>query len=389
MQEDKAYHLIDSLDAMSAAMEKLAGASELALDLEMENHYHHYGLHIALVQVSIRNSKPFVFDPLSGIDLTPLGTMLTDPGVELSIHDADFDKRACRQIYKWNLNNFFDTKVAAQFCGFKQYGLGNLLANLLNVKTDKKFQRIDWLKRPLRKDALDYAAGETRFLFDIRDILEKRLSELDRLSWAREEFKRLETFEDPHDCAASHLRIKGSSTLTSRQLAVLGELAGFRDKIARKTGRPVHFVISNKTLLEMAALPPRTAEELNKIRGLHPAVYRASNVALLIETINRGMSGPTETHPRREQRPRSTPGYGNRLKAMQKWRAQIAEELDIEPHLLLSNDILGWCARNAEKSLPDDVSSQIRNWQRQLLWNDFRTRFSVADRDSAGTAKSG
>ncbi len=383
MQEEQAYELIDNTGAMSAAAERLAGVSELALDLEMENHCHHYGLHIALVQVSIRDGQTFVFDPLSKIDLAPLGAMLTNPGVELIIHDADFDKRACRQVYKWNLNRFFDTKLAAQFCGFRQYGLGSLLDELLNVKTDKKFQRIDWLKRPLRRDALDYAARDTRFLFDLKDILERRLTELDRLSWAQEEFKLLETFEDSPDEPAPHTRIKGSTALNGRQLAVLRELAEFRDQLARKLGRPVHFLIRNKILVEMAVKPPRTATDIQKIPGLHPAIYRESNSTRLIEAVSRGAAGPEERHPSRAYRPRSTPGYGNRLKAMQKWRADIASGLDIEPYLLLSNDVIGWCARNAGRTLPAELASQVRDWQRKVLWTDFRERFSVAEGDGA------
>ncbi len=379
MQEKKTYELIDNASAMAATMEKLAGASRLALDLEMENHCHHYGLHIALVQISIHDGQTFVFDPLSEIDLAPLGAMLTDPNVELIIHDADFDKRTCRQVYKWNLNRFFDTKLAAQFCGFRQYGLGSLLAELLNVKTDKKFQRIDWLKRPLRGDALDYAARDTRFLFDLKNILQRRLTELDRLSWVQEEFKLLETFEDSLDEPAPHTRIKGSTALSGRQLAILRELAEFRDQLARKLGRPVHFLIRNKILIEMATTPPRTANEIQKIPGIHPAIYRESNSARLIEAVNRGAAAPTETHPSRVYRPRSTPGYGNRLKAMQTWRTDIANGLNIEPYLLLSNDVIGWCARNAGKTLPPDLASQVRKWQRKLLWTDFRERFSVVE----------
>ncbi len=77
------------------------------------------------------------------------------------MHDADFDRRACRQIYQWTLNHIFDTKIAAQLAGFRQFGLGSLLQELLGIQVNKKFQTCDWLKRPIPKDALDYAARDT------------------------------------------------------------------------------------------------------------------------------------------------------------------------------------------------------------------------------------
>ena len=370
--------MIDSENAMRSAMAKLAGASSIALDLEMENNYHHYGLHIALIQVSMPRDAPFLFDPLSGIDLRPLGDLLVSPGAEKIIHDADFDKRACRQVMRWNIRNIFDTKVAAQFCGFRQYGLASLLGALLNVHTDKRFQKTDWLKRPLREDALDYAARETSFLFAIKDILVKRLDELGRLEWAKEEFERLESFAEPDNSSPRHRRIKGSAALAPRQLAVLSSLDAFRDGLAKKSGRPVHFIINNKTLLQLAVSPPRSVRELQKIRGLHPSVYRQENAELFMSAVEKGLTAPDKIPPR-HARPASAPGYGARLKAMQKWRAALAESLDMEPHLLIPGDAIGWCARNPERPLPDDLAARIRNWQKPVAWNEFARQFRVPE----------
>lgn len=380
MKKRMSYELIDHPDSMCSAMESLTGVSLLALDLEMENHYHHYGLHIALIQVSTPEGRTFVFDPLSGIALQPLGALLVDPRVELIIHDADFDKRACYQVYRWRLSHFFDTKVAAQLCGFRKFGLAGLLNDLLKVETDKRFQRIDWLKRPLRKDALDYAAGETTFLYALRDILEKRLIELGRLSWAQEEFLYQERLADAEPRMPAHYRIKSSSFLSPRRLAVLASLATFRDQLARILGRPVHFVIRDKTLIQLAISPPVSVQELQKVQGLHPAVYRGNYALRFMEAVNRGLTAPEDSHPLWSNRPPSTPGYGERLKAMQKWRAHVAAKVDLEPYLLLSTDVLAWCARNPEQPVPHAIASRIRNWQKALIWDDFRGHFSIPEK---------
>ncbi len=370
------YELIDHPDAMVLAIEKLIHCSSLALDMEMENQLHRYGLHIALIQVSTPDQN-FIFDPVSGIDLEPLGSIITDPDIELVIHDADFDKRACHLLYQWKLNHIFDTKVAAQLCGFRKPGLATLLDHFLNIQTNKKFQKNNWLKRPLRKEALDYAVKETACLFSLKDLLKKRLIELGRLDWAQEEFSFCEHNIDSKKQLPAHCRIKKSASLSPRQLAVLRSLTVYRDSLARTVNRPVYFIIKDKTLLQMAILPPASLSDIKKVRSLHPMVYSDFHALRLLKAVKNGHSAPEEMHPAWRNHSVINRGYHKRLKAMQKWRANAAAPLDLEPYLLLSNNVLKWCALHMDNSMPSYIDSQIRNWQKTLVWPDFQKEFLV------------
>jgi len=374
------YELIDHPDAMRAVLTELLPIPSLALDLEMENSYRRYGLHIALIQVSTPERKNYIFDPLSGIDIRLLGALLTNRKTELIVHDADFDKRSCYQVYRWELNHVFDTKIAAQLCGFRQFGLGNLLKDLLHIHVDKKFQTFDWLKRPLRKDALDYAARDTASLHELKAILVRRLTELGRLAWAREEFLRLETIEPAQPAMPMHYRIKKSSLLSARQLAILCSLAAFRDKVARRLNRPVHYVMRDPVLLQLSTQPPENEHDLRSIGGMHPVMYRKESIQEFLQAVRDGKAAPEDMHPLRHQRPPTKAGYSQRLKAMQDWRREAAVPLDLEPHLLLPNDILQWCARNPGEPLPPPVATQLRHWQKELLWDEFRRKFMVPER---------
>ena len=382
MKKHITFELIDQPDALRLAMKSLAGFSSLALDFEMENHYHHYGLHIALIQVSTPDKRNYIFDPLSGIDLQPLGAILTNPDIELVIHDPDFDRRACHKIHGWSLNHFFDTKLAAQLCGFKKFGLASLLNDLLNVQTDKKFQRIDWLKRPLQKNALDYATRETAFLFTLQDIFKSRLTELGRLSWAQEEFVFQEHANTSDNQLLAHYRIKKSASLSPRQLAILRSLVSFRDQIARNLGRPVHYIIKDRILLQLAASPPAGIQELRGVPGLHPAVYRNDAARHFMEAVNKGLTAPEDIHPTWRKHAEPKVAYSKRLKSMQKWRAHAAVSLELEPYLLIPNDVLKWCARNPGEALPSHIAAKIRNWQKALVWSGFQNHFSIPDDDS-------
>ena len=371
------YQLIDHPQAMQSALTGLASIRSLALDLEMENSYHHYGLHVALIQVSTPDRRNYIFDPLSGIDISLLGTLLTNRHTELILHDADFDQRACTQVYQWTFNHVFDTKVAAQLCGFRHFGLGSLLKDLLNIQTNKKFQTFNWLKRPIRKDALDYAAGDTASLHALKAILARRLTELGRLAWAREEFLRLEHIPPPAPAVPAHYRIKKSSLLSPRQLAILRSLAAFRDQLARQLNRPVHYIIRNPILLQFAAHPPINEVALRRVKGLHPIMYRQATIQQFLQAVKQGQAAPEDTHPLRNKRAPVKAGASQRLKIMQEWRRQIAARIDLEPYLLLSNDILQWCARNPGEPLIPSVAGQLRDWQKALLWQDFQRKFTV------------
>ncbi len=376
MTAPPAYEVIATAPAFEAALRHLRGQTPLALDLEMENQRHHYGLHVALVQVSTPGRRHFIFDPVAGADVRPLGALFADPGVELIVHDAEFDRRACRTVYGWRLTRVFDTKIAAQFCGYRQFGLANLLQNLLGVQTDKKFQKMNWLKRPLPTAALDYAARDTASLHALRDLLERRLVELGRLDWVREECRHAGEDTPPEpDPPPLHHRIKHSALLTPRQLAVLGALAEFRDGLARELNRPVHFIIRNDLLLEMAIHPPATAEALRRIPSLHPSLYRGRLPHAFLDAVRRGQDAPEEQHSSRRLRARSIPGSDERVKAMQAWRALLAAPYGLEPYLMLANDVLQWAARHPDQPMPPDVAAQIRDWQRPLAWEPFRRRF--------------
>lgn len=379
METAIAYSMINRPEALQTALVDLAQAGSLALDLEMENHRHCYGLHVALIQISTP-ARNYIIDPLAPLDLKELGALLTNRNRELIIHDADFDQRACRQVYGWQLNNFFDTKIAAQLCGIRQFGLGHLLQAFLQIHTDKKFQRINWLKRPLPPAALDYAARDTASLHALKAILARRLTELGRLEWAREEFRRAEHGATTATSEPAHYRIKKSSTLTPRQLSVLAALVKFREQMARKLNVPVHFIMRNELLLQFAQVPPRTESAVRAVKGIHPLLYREPYGRRLCQAVADGLQAPEETHPcwqRRSPRPRA--GWEDRLRAMQAWRRQHAARLDLEPHLLMANDVLQWCARHPGEPLAPEIAAQIRNWQKQWLWADFQKHFAVPD----------
>ncbi len=372
------YELIQSPAQLRLALPVLEAAPSLALDMEMENHCHLYGLHIALIQLSTPDNRHYIIDPLSGIDLQPLGVIFSDPARQTILHDADFDRRAAHHVYGWKLHGVFDTKIAAQLCGHRKFGLGNLLAEYFDVATNKRFQTMNWMKRPIPAEALAYAVGDTAHLHALRDRLSERLAELGRAAWAEEEFDFAERQEMRAPESPLHHRMKRSSLLTPRQLAVLGALTEFRDTLARQANRPLHFIMRNEILLDLAARSQLTLKDLRELRGVHPALRQSHNLDKLLAAWHAGQQAREEQHPARVRRPRPAPNYKIRLKTMQQWRAELAQEFDLEPYLLLDNDVLAWCANHPKQTPAPEIAALVRRWQRAAVWLRFAEKFEIA-----------
>src|SRR5262249_46230111 len=148
---------------------------------------------------------------------------------------------------------------------------------------DKKHQRADWSRRPLTPDMLDYAAMDTRHLPALRDELRRQLEEKGRLSWAQEEFEELESLRwtPPATNGDSYLRIKGARVLSRRGLAVLRELAHWRDDVAAEMDRASFRVMPNEALLLLAGAPPADKDALKSLKGVSPRLVDQRGDALM------------------------------------------------------------------------------------------------------------
>ena len=211
----------------------------LALDSEADS-FHHYHEKVCLIQLSFGESD-LLLDPLSDLDLAPLGALLADRRLTKILHGADYDIRMLRRDLGLEIRGLFDTMVAARLVGERSFGLSALLEKFFDVKLDKRFQRADWSRRPLPVEMKRYAVRDTRYLEELAGLLQRRLEELGRVEWADEEFGRLESvcWVSERRPEEAFLRVEGIQALNRAELAVARELALLRESTARRRdGRP-------------------------------------------------------------------------------------------------------------------------------------------------------
>lgn len=352
--------------AFDALLGALAHEPLLAVDTEAAS-FHRFEDRVYLLQISSRG-RTAVVDPLAVQSLDRFAALLADPAIEVIFHDADYDLRLLERQYGIRAARLFDTRVAAQFLNEPGIGLAALLEKYFAVTLNKKYQRADWSARPLSSEMLSYAATDTRHLPALRDELRGQLEARGRLAWVEEEFSLLErvAWAPPDPAEPTYLRLKGAKALKGRELALLRALYDWREATARRLDRASFRILNNEPLFAMARQPPRTLEELQRVRGVGPETI-ARRGSEILEAIERAMAIPERDLPRLPRLPRRAPdpAADARLERLKIARNIIAQRLELAPGVTCPNGTLEEIARRAPSRLEElEAIPLLRRWQR-------------------------
>ncbi|PYO46336.1 MAG: 3'-5' exonuclease [Gemmatimonadetes bacterium] len=369
---------LDQPAEVNRFLDQIADVNELALDTEGAS-FHRFLDRIYLLQISTRE-RSAIIDPLPIGSPPKLGELLQSNNVEVVFHDADYDLRLLHQDYGWHVTRIFDTRVAAQLLGIKSFGLAALLEQYFDVKLDKKHQRADWSMRPLTPDMLEYAAQDTRYLLQLRDHMKSELQRRDRWHWAEEEFARLEgTRWEAEEEMEGFLRLKGARDLTRRELAVLREVANWRDTVAAQLDRATFRVMGNEVLLDLARRQPRSVSELGAIKGMPKGMLERAGHDI-VAAIRRGMEAPEAELPKfpRGQRWNKDRDFDDRVGRLKAVRDAAATRLELDPGVLCSRERLENVARSGAKAINDLASvPDLRRWQIEEMGDGFLRALSA------------
>ena len=368
---DTALYL-DKPDAVERFLAEISDITELALDTEGAS-FHRFLDRIYLLQLSTRD-RSAIIDPLPIGSPAGLGDLLLNNDVEVVFHDADYDLRLLHQDYGWHVTNIFDTRIASQLLGIKSFGLAALLEQFFDVRLDKKHQRADWSMRPLTPDMLEYAAQDTRYLLQLKDHMKAELSRRGRLHWAQEEFARLEgTRWEAEESMEGFLRLKGARDLTRRELAVLREVANWRDVVAAELDRATFRVMGNEALFELARRTPRSVSELSAIKGMPKGMIERAGIDI-VAAVRRGMEVPEAELPKfpKGQRWNKDRDFDEKVARLKAVRDTAATRLELDPGVLCSRERMENVARSGARSVEELAAvPDLRRWQIEEMGEGF------------------
>jgi ribonuclease D len=289
-------------------------------------------------------------------------------------HGADYDVRSLYRDYSVEMDGLFDTQIAARFVGIQETGLESLLKHFFDLKLDKRFQKKDWSRRPLPEEMIAYAAEDVAHLLPLAELLEAKLSDLGRLSWVEEECEILSGVRPAEDNGAPlFLRFKGAGRLRPRGLAVLEALLQYRKQVAKARDRPFFKTFSNSSMLELAKTRPRTLKKLWSSGILSERQLQMYGTDL-VEAIERALNQPEEDLPvyPRKKPPSMHPSVPKRIRALRIWRDRRAQQLDLDPSILLTKSLMTAVALlNPEKASDLKQIPEMRRWQRKEFGSDI------------------
>jgi ribonuclease D len=283
--------------------ERALAGGRLAIDTEFVSERRYQAL-LCLAQVAVPDPdspdgvRTEVLDPIENeFDTVPLARVLADPEIEIVVHAGRQDVAILRRTWKTEVTNVFDTQVAAGFLGYgNQEGYESLVRKALRVKLRGSEGFTRWDKRPLTEQQLEYAADDARLLLELGTVLEERLAERGRLSWAREECRVVAQSTDERSPERAYERLPRLGRLSDSARAVARELSEWREETARAADRAPGSVLPDQALIELARRTPRDQHGLEQIRGLPPQTLHRRGDALL-KAIERGRDRPAPPPP--------------------------------------------------------------------------------------------
>jgi ribonuclease D len=336
---------VETTDAVANLAAELALEKAIAVDTEADSFFHYFDK-LCLVQIATRG-EVFLVDPLQlpPDGLAPLAPVFANPSIRKIFHAAEYDLFVLGRHGGIRVAGLFDTMISAQLLGYPGVGLGALVERHFGIRISKDQQRTDWSRRPLKDAQVEYAAADVLYLLELAQLVEAELRKAERLEWASEEFRALEsrTWPEREFDEQGYLKIKGANRLSPRELAVLRELYLMRDRRARSLDRPPFKVLGNGTLLELAQNPSSSRRTLAKRKGITDLVLRRMGQEIS-DAIERGTSGPEHPAPERKAngsgRRRLDRRGDVRLEHLKRWRATRSRELGLDPGVFCPNTVL-------------------------------------------------
>ncbi|MEP3689031.1 MAG: ribonuclease D [Sulfitobacter dubius] len=287
---------------------------------------------LCLVQLAMPgtdDSNAVLVDPLAeGISLEPLYTLFRDTSVVKVFHAARQDLEIFFVDAEVFPEPLFDTQVAAMVCGFgEQVGYETLVRKIAHQALDKTSRFTDWSRRPLTDAQKTYALADVTHLRQIYEFLAGKLEQTGRARWVAEELETLlspDTYvTQPQD---AWKRVK-TRTNSPKFLAIVRELAAFREDYARTRNIPRNRVFKDDALVELASLKPSNGEELNRARLLLREARKGEIAEGILKAVAAGVACKAADMPqpdRKREKLQVNPALADLLRVLLKAKTESA-----------------------------------------------------------------
>ncbi len=355
--------VVDTSEKLEQAAAEWANHALIGVDTEFLRE-RTYRAALGLMQLS-DGETAWLVDPLALENLTPLRTFLENPEHEKVIHSGSEDFEVIHHQLGVQPAGALDSQIACALLGQSlQLGYHHAVNWLLDVEIEKDHTRSNWLRRPLSRGQLRYAALDVVLLPAMMERLRAELERLGRWSWMQEEVSRMQR-KSTEDANPAHAwkRIGGAGSLSDKERSVLRALAGWRERIAAQKDTARGFIVPDAVLIVMARAMPSSHTALEQIDELHTkSIQRYGSVWLDLVAEAKSAVPPDPLF-------QLSTLHRKWLAAMRRTVAQAAAELKVDAALLASRKQLErLIARHVHSR---DIPGRFKGWRYPVITEDL------------------
>ena len=353
--------LITTTEELREVCTRMAGHPFVTVDTEFLRETTYYPL-LCVAQIATTDEAVVIDALAAGIDLTPFFELMATENVVKVFHAARQDIEIVWNLAEKIPHPIFDTQVAAMVLGYgDSISYDQLVQRITGDTLDKSHRFTDWTRRPLSDAQVVYALSDVTHLRDVYLKLDEDLQKRGRASWVSAEMEVLTSPETYRmDPARSWERLK-SRVRKPKDLAVLMEIAAWREREAQTRDVPRSRVLKDDAVADIATQAPTSIEKLSHLRSLPKGFERSRWGNDIIDAVKRGLERDPKTLPRFE-RHRTAPNAAATVELLKVLLRMTSERHGVAAKVIATVDDLDRIAADDEADVP-----ALKGWRRELF----------------------
>lgn len=359
---------ITTTEDLRSFCDKAKGQAYVTVDTEFLRERTYYSK-LCLIQLALpgRDTDDAVLvDPLvDGLSLDPLMDLFRDETIVKVFHAARQDLEIFFIDNGVIPQPLFDTQVAAMVCGFgEQVGYETLVKRIAKQQLDKSSRFTDWSRRPLTEAQKTYALADVTHLRQIYEFLNKKIEDSGRARWVQEEITILsdpDTYVTRPQDAWKRVKTRSNS---ARFVAIVQELAAFREEFAQSRNIPRNRVYKDDALVELASTKPSNMGDLGRSRLLLREARKGDIADGILAAVKAGLERPNDSLPvlpREKDKLQVNPALADLLRVLLKAKT---ESSGVASKLIATTSDLDQIAAGER-----DVAA-LSGWRREVFGED-------------------
>ncbi|UGY13958.1 ribonuclease D [Bradyrhizobium septentrionale] len=353
--------LISTTPDLAAACDRLAQHKVITVDTEFLRETTYYPL-LCVVQMASADEAVVVDALAPGIDLKPFFDLMSNEAVLKVFHAARQDIEIVWHLSGTIPHPIFDTQVAAMVLGYgDSIAYDQLVDRVTGHRPDKTHRFTDWSRRPLSEEQLHYAVSDVTHLREVFAALDADLRKRDRSDWVSEEMEVLtspKTYDFHPERAWERLKTR---VRKPRELAVLIEVAAWREQEAQSRDVPRSRVLKDDAVGDIATHAPTSLDKLGNLRSLPKGFERSKWGADIIAAVQRGLARDQASLPKLEK-PRNNSNGAATVELLKVLLRMTSERHGVASKVIATVDDL-------EQIAADDQAEvgALHGWRRELF----------------------